>query len=169
MSVPPDSTSAGGDSVSSHSGASHLGSSRSGCKPGRYVRPVCSPICFPLPLCSLFLALFVSTASAQNAGTAQSPQPPAAAAAVSPATAKNGKPSTAAARPQARPEWRDVSGYRFPAVGKTVADMQNAAHAMRLRDYCADARVKDEFVRERLTRFSAITGREETCRTLLDY
>lgn len=167
MSVPPDSTSAGGDSISSLSGSPHSGSPHSGCKPGRHVLPVCSPIRFPLRF--LFLLLVASTASAQKAGTPQPPQPPAASAAASPAAAKAGKTPSAAARPQPRPEWRDTTGYRFPAVGKTVADMQNAAHAMRLRDYCADTRVKDEFVRERLTRFSAITGREETCRTLLDY
>ena len=86
-----------------------------------------------------------------------------------PPATKGSKVGAPPAKPPARPEWRDTTGYRFPAVGKTVADMQNAAHAMRLREYCADARVKDEFVRERLERFSAITGRKETCRSLLDY
>lgn len=76
---------------------------------------------------------------------------------------------TAAAQPPARPEWRDVSGYRFPAVAKTVADMQNLAYAMQLRDLCANPRVPDNFVRERLDRFGAMTGREENCQTLLDY
>lgn len=67
------------------------------------------------------------------------------------------------------PEWRSTAGYPFPALADTVARMQNVAHAMRLRDYCADRRVPDEFVRARLQRFSQLTGREETCTTLLDY
>lgn len=65
--------------------------------------------------------------------------------------------------------WRDTTGYRFPAIAKTVADMQNLAYAMTLRDYCADVRVPDDFVRERLARFSRMTGRDESCQTLLDY
>ncbi|MBS0543890.1 MAG: hypothetical protein JSR40_09180 [Proteobacteria bacterium] len=101
-------------------------------------------------------------------GAAPAVAPATSPAARSPAT-KGSKAGALPAKPPARPEWRDTTGYRFPAVGKTVADMQNAAHAMRLREYCADARVKDEFVRERLERFSAITGRKETCRSLLDY
>ncbi|ATE62441.1 hypothetical protein CCZ27_03425 [Thauera sinica] len=108
----------------------------------------------------------LSAARAQNAQQPAGGVPPAAAA--SAAAPEDGKPA-AAAKPPARPEWRDTGGYRFPAIGKTTADMQNAAHAMRLRDYCADARVEDGFVRERLARFSAITGREESCRTLLEY
>lgn len=66
-------------------------------------------------------------------------------------------------------DWRDTSNYIFPAIAKTVADMQNVAYAMTLRDYCADRRVPDDFVRERLKRFSAMTGRDETCRSLMDY
>ncbi|PKO80465.1 MAG: hypothetical protein CVU19_12290 [Betaproteobacteria bacterium HGW-Betaproteobacteria-13] len=66
-------------------------------------------------------------------------------------------------------DWRSTEGYTFPALAKTVADMQNLAHAMHLRDYCSDLRVSDEFVRERLARFSQLTGRQETCRSLLDY
>jgi hypothetical protein len=73
------------------------------------------------------------------------------------------------AQPAAVPEWRRTTGYPFPALARTVADMQNLAHAMQLRDYCADARVADDFVRDRLARFSRLTGREETCITLLDY
>lgn len=65
--------------------------------------------------------------------------------------------------------WRDVSAYPFPAVGATVQAMQFLAIALQLREYCADARIPDEFVRERLGRFSAMTGREETCPSLLDY
>lgn len=69
----------------------------------------------------------------------------------------------------ARPAFRDLSGYRFPPPARTVRDMQNVAQAIQLRDYCADARVSDDFVRERLALFSRITGRAETCRSLLDY
>jgi hypothetical protein len=65
--------------------------------------------------------------------------------------------------------FRDTSGYRFPAVSRTLRDMQNLAYAIQLRDYCSDDRVTDEFVKAQLTRFGAITGRPETCRTLLDY
>ncbi|PKO49713.1 MAG: hypothetical protein CVU28_15000 [Betaproteobacteria bacterium HGW-Betaproteobacteria-21] len=65
--------------------------------------------------------------------------------------------------------WRNTDGYPFPAIAKTVADMQNLAYAMTLRDYCSDRRVPDAFVLERLARFSQLTGREESCQTLLDY
>ncbi|MDR0700879.1 MAG: hypothetical protein LBF61_00460 [Azoarcus sp.] len=64
---------------------------------------------------------------------------------------------------------RDTSGYPFPALAVTVAAAQNMAYAMILRDYCADTRLPMEFVRERLARFSRMTGREETCKSLLDY
>ncbi|HJV24807.1 MAG TPA: hypothetical protein VJ673_03930 [Aromatoleum sp.] len=67
------------------------------------------------------------------------------------------------------PPFRDTTGYRYPAISRTVRDMQNMAYAMQLRDYCADERVPDEFVKEQLSRFSRITGREETCRSLLAY
>lgn len=91
------------------------------------------------------------------------------AAAQQPASMGSGMPEPAAvAKPEA-PEWRKTDGYRFPAVAKTVEDMQNLAYAMQLREFCANARIPDDFVRERLNRFSAMTGREEDCRTLLDY
>ncbi|MBI1906826.1 MAG: hypothetical protein HYS20_11415 [Rhodocyclales bacterium] len=64
---------------------------------------------------------------------------------------------------------RNLDGYQFPALAQTIARMQNIAHAMRLRDYCADRRVPDEFVRVQLERFSLITGRPESCASLLDY
>lgn len=76
-------------------------------------------------------------------------------------------PSGEADRPAAT--WRDTGSYRFPALARTVADLQNMAHAMQLRDYCADSRIPDVFVRERLRRFGELTGRDETCSTLLDY
>jgi len=66
-------------------------------------------------------------------------------------------------------DWRSTEGYSFPAIAQTVAAMQNLAHAMHLRDYCSDRKVTDDFVRERLARFSQLTGRQETCRSLLDY
>ena len=47
--------------------------------------------------------------------------------------------------------------------------MQNLAHAMQLREFCANTRVPDDFVRERLDRFGAITGRVESCSSLFDY
>ena len=47
--------------------------------------------------------------------------------------------------------------------------MQRLAFAMQLREYCSDRRVADEFVRGRLARFGQLTGRQETCRSLLDY
>lgn len=64
---------------------------------------------------------------------------------------------------------RNTDGYAFPSLATTVARMQNVAHAMRLRDYCTDRRVPDAFVRIQLERFSLITGRPESCASLLDY
>src|SRR5574337_216979 len=77
----------------------------------------------------------------------------------------------ASATVEARPDrsFRDTSGYRYPALSHTVRDMQNLAYAMQLRDYCADDRVSDEFVKTQLAHFSRITGRTETCRSLLAY
>lgn len=105
-------------------------------------------------LCS-FCLMFPVVASAQGV-----PAPATAAA----AGAENDQ-----AGKNAEDDWRNTDGYRFPAIAKTVADMQNLAYAMTLRDYCSDRKVPDAFVRERLARFSQISGREETCRTLLDY
>jgi hypothetical protein len=90
------------------------------------------------------------------------------------AQAPQSNPAAAAAGEIAAPgpddrSFRDTSGYRFPALSRTLRDMQNLAYAVQLRDYCADERVSDEFVKAQLARFSAITGRPETCRTLLDY
>lgn len=135
----------------------------SGRAPGGCRRPGRGPIC---SLALLLACVFSIGAWAQGAPPTK---PPAESPAARSAATKGSKAGAPPAKAPARPEWRDTTGYRFPAVGKTVTDMQNAAHAMRLREYCADARVKDEFVRERLERFSAITGRKETCRTLLDY
>ncbi|MDR2689236.1 MAG: hypothetical protein LBB76_05700 [Azoarcus sp.] len=76
---------------------------------------------------------------------------------------------TSASQTPTKDDWRDISGYPYPALAVTVAAMQNLAYAMTLRDYCADLRVPAEFVRERLARFSRMTGREEDCKSLLDY
>jgi hypothetical protein len=66
-------------------------------------------------------------------------------------------------------DWRDTTGYRYPSLASTVAAAQNMGYAMTLREYCADTKVPADFVRERLARFSRITGREESCQSLLDY
>ena len=65
--------------------------------------------------------------------------------------------------------FRDLTGYPFPAVSTTLRSMQLVSYAMVLRDYCADASVTDTFLRERLAWFSERTGRNESCRTLLNY
>jgi len=67
------------------------------------------------------------------------------------------------------PDFRDTSAYPFPALSRTVRDMQHLAYAFQLHNYCSDDRVPDAFVRIQLARFSLITGRDETCRTLADY
>ena len=54
-------------------------------------------------------------------------------------------------------------------MADTVRRLQFSAQAMQLREYCADRRVPDDFVRERLQRFGRLTGRDETCGTLADY
>ena len=77
-------------------------------------------------------------------------------------------PAAPAANPPT-PEWRRTDGYRFPALADSVRRLQYTTLAMQLREYCADRRVSDDFVRERLQRFGRMTGREETCTTLLDY
>lgn len=65
--------------------------------------------------------------------------------------------------------FRDTAGYPFGAPASTVRAMQHLAIAMQLRAYCADSNVPDVFVRRQLQRFSELTGREENCRSLLDY
>lgn len=105
----------------------------------------------PHPLIVYLALLLAGSACAQ-------PPPPGAPQSASPASA--GKPDES---------FRDTTGYRHPALSRIVRDMQNLAYAMQLRDYCADDRVSDEFVKAQLARFSRITGRTETCRTLLAY
>jgi len=65
--------------------------------------------------------------------------------------------------------WRDTAAYPFGAWADTTLRLELVAKAMQLRDYCANRRVPDDFVRERLRRFSALSGRQEDCRSLLDY
>ena len=125
-------------------------SSRSGRKQGNHP-PAYGPMSIARALPMLVLTLALHPAQAQQ---------PAA-----PVTA----PATGLEKPAARPEWRNIDAYRLPALATTVADLQNLAHAMQLREFCADARVPDDFVRERLDRFGAITGRVESCASLLDY
>ena len=79
-----------------------------------------------------------------------------------------GDDAAALAEPEDR-RFRDISGYPFGAPATTVRDMQHLATAMQLRAYCADPAVPDAFVRVQLQRFSQLTGREESCRSLLDY
>lgn len=74
-----------------------------------------------------------------------------------------------ATAPSKPPEWRDTSTYPFPSIAYTLERMQFLAYAQQLREYCANRHIPDTFVKERLHRFSAMTGREETCKSLLDY
>lgn len=67
------------------------------------------------------------------------------------------------------PEWRRTGAYPFAARADTVRRLQFVAQAMQLREYCADARVSDDFVRAQLARFGRMTGREESCASLLEY
>lgn len=75
--------------------------------------------------------------------------------------------------PEAPPDARKAGGvpyrYPMPAIAQTVREIQHSTQAMLLREYCADERIPDAFVNERLAMFSRQTGRTEDCRTLLDY
>ena len=117
---------------------------------GRGLPCACGPmrVHLPVPVLVLLLALWLALSA-------------------SPAFAQKA-PAGAAASPPI-PEWRRTDGYRFPALADSVRRLQFAAQAMQLREYCADRRVPDEFVRERLQRFGRMTGREETCASLADY
>jgi hypothetical protein len=114
------------------------------------------PVLCLLPVC----ALAQEGAAAAPAGTQAGEATPAPAA--NPAATPPAPPPPAA-------NWRDTKGYLYPAIATTVAAAQNMAYAMQLRDYCANPKVPDDFVRARLDRFARITGREETCQSLLDY
>ncbi len=100
---------------------------------------------------------------------AQAPAQPAAGAAGAPA-GQGGAPATLPT-PAPKPEqsWRDTSNYVFQSVARTTEDLQHVAYALTLREYCSNRKIPDDFVKERLARFSAMTGREESCRTLMDY
>jgi hypothetical protein len=82
--------------------------------------------------------------------------------------ATSNAPAAAATSPAGK-DFRDVSGYPFPALARTRGHLQNVATAIQLREYCADDKLDAAFVRRQLERFSRITGRSESCRTLLDY
>ncbi|HLW04567.1 MAG TPA: hypothetical protein VKY38_03190 [Azoarcus sp.] len=59
--------------------------------------------------------------------------------------------------------------YALPARADTERHLQRLAQAIQLREYCADQSIEDAFVDRQLAAFSRITGREEDCRTLLEY
>src|SRR5690606_15799724 len=103
------------------------------------------------------LALSFALSLALSAGPALAQRAPAPAAV----------PAPAASAPT--PEWRRTDGYRFPPLADSGRRLQYAAQAMQLREYCADRRVSDDFVRARLRRFGSLTGREESCASLKDY
>lgn len=65
--------------------------------------------------------------------------------------------------------FRDTRQYTFGAPASTVRAMQLLTTAMQLRAYCADPAIPDAFVRQQLQRFSELTGRQESCQSLLDY
>ncbi|MDR0564130.1 MAG: hypothetical protein LBG78_04245 [Azoarcus sp.] len=111
----------------------------------------------------LVLAFVPALAAAQDSPSAPPPSAPAESAALPSDVSPKPEP------PKAEKNGRDTSGYRFPAITTTVAAAQNMAYAMILRDYCADKKIPDDFVSGQLARFGKITGREETCRSLLDY
>lgn len=119
---------------------------------GRGLPCTCGPMRVRLPRLPLVLALVL----ALSGGPVLAQKPPAATPAAPAASAPT-------------PEWRRTDGYRFPALADSVRRLQYAAQAMQLREYCADRRVPDDFVRERLQRFGRLTGREETCASLQGY
>ncbi|MDX5364472.1 MAG: hypothetical protein LPJ91_09995 [Pseudazoarcus pumilus] len=71
--------------------------------------------------------------------------------------------------PDARKAGDKPYRYPMPAIAQTVREVQHATQAMLLREYCADEKIPDQFVNQRLAEFSRQTGRAEDCRTLLDY
>lgn len=74
-----------------------------------------------------------------------------------------------AAAQQAARDFRDTSRYPFRSVAGTTFNLQMLTYAMQLREFCANRTIPDEFVKERLARFSRMTGREEDCASLADY
>lgn len=71
--------------------------------------------------------------------------------------------------PDARKAGDQPYRYPLPAITYTVRQAQHSTQAMLLMEYCADERIADEFVNQRLAEFSRQTGRQEDCRTLLEY
>ncbi|THF65951.1 hypothetical protein E6C76_07855 [Pseudothauera nasutitermitis] len=107
---------------------------------------------------------------------AQAPAAPAQAEpAAQPVQAPTAPPVTAQQQGGAAPaeeedeDWRDTSEYRFLSLGDASLRLEMVAMAMQVRDYCANRRVPDDFVRDRLARLSVLSGRTENCRSLLDY
>lgn len=126
------------------------------------------PLRFRTSLLLICLAAWAGLAAAQAPVQARPGEAPTPVPAQPPLqSVQDGAVDAAAARET--PAWRSTAGYPFPALADTVARMQHVAQAMQLREYCANQRLADEFVRERLQRFSRLTGREEDCQTLLDY
>ncbi len=139
--------------------AAPAGSARAGIassRKGRGLPCTCGPMRVRLPRLQLALTLLL----ALSGGPVLAQKPPTAPAAAAPAAPAASAPT---------PEWRRTDGYRFPALADSVRRLQYVAQAMQLREYCADRRVSDEFVRERLQHFGRLTGREETCASLKDY
>jgi hypothetical protein len=117
-------------------------------------------------LACLSCLLTVSAAQAQEVAP---PAPAEAAAAAATGEGAGAQAEAGESAAEGERAWRDTSAYTFGALAATALRPELVAKAMQLRDYCADQRVDDAFVRERLQRFSALSGREEDCRTLLDY
>ncbi len=119
-------------------------------------------------LCILPLMLLWSTAAV--AQQAAAPVVPAGAALEAPAAPVDAAANAAAGAVEEEDEdWRDTSAYPFYALADVALRLQLVSQAMQLRDWCANGAVSDDFVRDRLARFSALSGRRETCRSLLDY
>lgn len=124
------------------------------------------PLRFKTVSLLICLAAWAGLAAAQAPAPVEAPAPGRAEPSPQPAQGDAANNGAAVGAP---PVWRSTAGYPFPALADTVARMQHVAQAMQLRDYCANRRLPDAFVRERLQRFSRLTGREEDCQTLLDY
>lgn len=124
----------------------------------------------PVFLSALFVACACGLGHPTVAGAQQTPQAQRAPQ-QAPSAGQQAAGGQGAAAPPAvqTPDWRRTDAYVFGAIGDLTRRMQFVAQAMQLRDYCADRRVPDAFVQGRLQQFGRMTGREETCTTLLDY
>lgn len=85
------------------------------------------------------------------------------------AQAPDPPPPPADPPPDARKAGDQPYRYPLPALAQTVREVQHSTQAMLLMEYCADERIPDAFVNQRLAEFSRQTGRQEDCRTLLEY